>query len=185
MKPGLTLTALALSAALASCTMLSPKATSAQATLVDPNGQTVGQATFTAEGNLTRIKVEAKGLTPGQHGMHIHVNPSCTNSTDASGNNVVFGGAGGHFDPAGAGKHATPETPNTEGHAGDLPMLSVSSDAVGSAELLTSKVSLSGDNSVVGRSLIIHAAADDYATNPAGNTGARLVCGIISAAERL
>lgn len=178
MKQGLTLTALALSATLASCTMLTgPKAS---ATLLDPNDKAVGSATFTREGGSTRVKVSVTGLTPGQHGMHIHVNPSCSNTTDASGNTVIFGGAGGHFDPGNAMKHGSPDSPNMTGHGGDIPMLTVNTDGVGTADFLTSKVSLSGNESVIGRSIVIHAAADDYKTDPAGNSGARLVCGVIN-----
>lgn len=178
MKPGLTLTALALSAALASCTMIGgPRAS---ASLVDPSGKTVGTAIFSREGNGARVKVSVSGLTPGQHGMHIHVNPSCTNSTDASGNNVVFGGAGGHFDPAGAGKHGSPELDNSLGHGGDIPMITAAADGTATADFFTTKVSLSGANSVIGRSIVIHAAPDDYKTDPAGNSGARQMCGVIS-----
>ncbi|WP_135229750.1 superoxide dismutase family protein [Deinococcus fonticola] len=178
MKQGLTLTALALTATLASCTMMTgPRAT---ANLLDPNDKAVGSVTFTREGGGTRVKVSVSGLAPGQHGMHIHMNASCSNSTDASGNTVIFGGAGGHFDPSNAMKHASPETPNTAGHGGDIPMITVNSDGVGSADFLTTKVSLSGPDSVMGRSIVIHAAADDYKTDPAGNSGARLVCGVIN-----
>lgn len=181
MKPGLMLTALTLSAALASCSLLTnltgPKVT---ANLVDPTGKDVGVATFTRENSGARIKLNVTGLTPGMHGLHIHMNPSCANSTDASGNSVIFGGAGGHFDPGPAGHHGTPEAPNTVGHGGDMPMLIVNNDGLGTADFFTNKVSLSGANSVVGRSIVIHAAADDYKTDPAGNSGARLVCGVIS-----
>lgn len=178
MKQGLTLTALALCAALGSCTLLGgPKAA---ANLVDPTGKAVGTATFTREGDGTRIRLKVIGLTPGQHGLHIHMNASCSNTTDANGNTVIFGGAGGHFDPGTAGHHGSPTTDNSMGHGGDMPMISVNTDSSGTADFYTSKVSLSGPNSLLNRSIVIHAAADDYKTDPAGNSGARLVCGVIS-----
>lgn len=177
MKTGTTLTALALAAALASCTMLNPP--KASANLVDPTGKAVGTAHFVGENGGTRIQLNVSGLTPGMHGMHIHMNPSCSNSTDASGNAVIFGGAGGHFDPGSAAHHGSPEAANTVGHGGDMPMISVSTDSNGTANFWTNKVALGGANSVIGRSIVIHAAPDDYKTDPAGNSGARVVCGVI------
>ena len=153
----------------------------ASATLLSPTGAATGTATFNATCNGVQVKVNVSGLAPGMHGMHIHENANCNNTTDASGNPVVFGGAGGHYDPGASHKHNTPDVTNAQGHGGDLPMISVGADGTGSASFFSSRISLSGDNSVLGRSIIIHAAPDDYKTDPAGNSGARERCGIIAA----
>ncbi|ACO46990.1 superoxide dismutase family protein [Deinococcus deserti] len=171
--------ALLLTTTLASCALLGP--TMARADLMNPTGQSTGQATFMAEGNGARVRVSVSGLAPGMHAMHIHVNPTCTNTVGANGETVAFGGAGGHFDPSGTNNHDAPTAANTVGHAGDLPMISVGADGTGTADFFTSKVSLRGENSLIGRSIVIHAGADDYQTDPAGNSGARVRCGVISA----
>ncbi|GGK24881.1 superoxide dismutase [Cu-Zn] [Deinococcus malanensis] len=171
--------ALLLTATLASCALFGP--TMARADLMNPAGQSTGQATFMAEGNSTRVRVTVSGLAPGMHAMHIHVNPACTNTTGTDGATVSFGGAGGHFDPGGTNNHDAPTAANTVGHAGDLPMISVGANGTGTADFLTTRVNLRGDTSVIGRSIVIHAAPDDYQTDPAGNSGARERCGVISA----
>lgn len=155
----------------------------ATADLLDPSGTVTGTATFDAVGGGAQIKIQVSGLKPGKHGLHIHVNPNCTDTKDSSGKTVVFGGAGGHYDPDKSNTHAMPTTPNKEGHGGDLPNLVVGQDGVGKADFYTEKVSLSGDNSVMGRSIVIHTAEDDYTTQPSGNSGARERCGIIKAPQ--
>ena len=182
---------LVLSAALASCTPAMQSGTlpnlsdlvsarNASATLLDPSGMPAGTATFTAKADGVQIKVNVTGLKAGMHGMHIHENANCTDSTDASGNKVVFGAAGAHFDPTYSHKHGAPDALPSQGHGGDLPMISVAADGKGSADFFTNRLSLSGDNSVLSRSIIIHAAPDDYKTDPSGNSGARERCGVIA-----
>lgn len=168
---------LALPVLLAGCTYVAPRTATAE--LLDASGKSAGQVTFSPAAGGTQVKVRVSGLKPGLHGMHIHANPDCTNTTDTSGKVTIFGGAGGHFDPAQAQHHAGPAASNTQGHGGDLPMLNVGSDGVGNAEFLSAKISLEGPTSVIGRSVIVHAEPDDYKTDPAGNSGARERCGII------
>ncbi|SEI58655.1 superoxide dismutase, Cu-Zn family [Deinococcus reticulitermitis] len=150
----------------------------ARADLIDTEGKITGNVRLLPEIGGTRVLVEVSGLKPGQHGMHIHVNPSCDPGPDPSGNTIPFGAAGGHFDPGDSGNHDQPTTPNDQGHGGDLPMITVGTNGRGSANFKTTKVKMSGAESVLGRSVIIHADPDDYATDPAGNTGARERCGI-------
>ncbi len=177
-KTLLALGSLILSGTLASCAMTAPA--TARTQLLNEAGQTTGTATFTATPEGTRVSVQVSGLKPGMHGMHIHTNPSCTNTTDAAGKVTVFGGAGEHFDPMMAGHHLGPQASNTAGHAGDIPMLNVGADGTANTEFVSSKISLSGATSVVGRSLVIHANPDDYKTDPSGNSGARERCGVIT-----
>lgn len=154
---------------------------SATATLRDPAGQPLGTATFRQMGLGVQVTVEARGLTPGQHGMHVHEYGRCTPGVDPATNTVVpFGGAGGHFDPGMSHNHDGPQAPNKYGHGGDVPMLSVGADGTGRATFMSDEVSLTGMNGILNRTLVIHANPDDYKTDPSGRSGARQRCGVIS-----
>lgn len=156
-------------------------ALAATATLRDPQGAAQGTVTLRQMGMGVQVSVEARGLKPGQHGMHVHEFGRCTPGVDAATNTVVaFGGAGGHFDPDKTGNHDAPTAPNTVGHGGDLPMLNVGADGVGRATFMTDKVSLTGMDGVLNRSLVIHAQPDDYKSDPSGLTGARERCGVLT-----
>lgn len=153
----------------------------ATAALRDTAGQVRGTATFEQQGGGVRVSVTVSGLTPGQHGMHVHEFGRCTPGVDPATNTVVaFGGAGGHFDPGMSRNHDDPQADNHAGHGGDLPMLTVGADGTGRATFTTAKVSLTGMNGVLNRSLVIHAQPDDYRSDPSGMTGARERCGIIT-----
>ena len=163
--------------------MAAPASTPLKATaaLRDTAGQVRGTATFEQQGGGVRVSVTVSGLTPGQHGMHVHEFGRCTPGVDAATNTVVaFGGAGGHFDPGMSRNHDDPQADNHAGHGGDLPMLTVGADGTGRASFTTAKVSLTGMNGVLNRSLVIHAQPDDYRSDPSGLTGARERCGIIT-----
>lgn len=182
----LTLGALALGAAVAggagAPTTMAPASTplSATAALRDPAGQVLGTARFVQRGMGVQVTVEVRGLTPGQHGMHVHEYGRCTPGVDEATNTLVpFGGAGGHFDPGMSKNHDDPQADNKYGHGGDLPMLNVGEDGVGRATLTTDKISLTGMNGVLNRTLVIHARPDDYQSDPAGMSGARERCGVI------
>lgn len=157
-----------------------PTALSATAAIRDAAGQVRGTARFVQVGEGVQVTVEARGLTPGQHGMHIHEFGRCTPGIDPATNTTVnFGGAGGHFDPGMSKNHDAPTTENKYGHGGDTPMLNVGADGVGRATFTTNKVSLKGENGILNRSVVIHAKPDDFKTDPAGATGARERCGVI------
>ncbi len=159
---------------------MSPAPLSATAALRDPAGEMLGQATFKQVGMGVQVTVTVNGLTPGQHGMHIHEYGRCTPGVDAATNKVVdFGGAGGHFDPGMSHNHDSPTADDKYGHGGDLPMITVGADGQGAASFMTQKVSLTGMTGMLGRSIVIHAMSDDYKTDPSGMSGARERCGII------
>ncbi|MBZ9714692.1 superoxide dismutase family protein [Deinococcus multiflagellatus] len=163
--------------------MAAPASTPLKATaaLRDAAGQVLGTATFEQQGMGMRVTVRVSGLTPGQHGMHIHEFGRCTPGIDPATNTVVpFGGAGGHFDPGMSRNHDDPQAGNKYGHGGDLPMLTVGADGTGTATFTTQKSSLTGMNGVLNRSLVIHARPDDYKSDPAGMTGPRERCGVIT-----
>src|SRR5947208_3134508 len=136
------------------------------------NGTAVGSATFTQEAGGVRIKGQFKGLPPGQHGIHVHAVGKC----DAP----DFMTAGGHFNPT-SHQHGLN---NPQGaHAGDMPNLTVGPDGTGTINALLKDVSVSGGAGDLfgpdGTALVIHAMRDDEMTDPAGNSGARIACGLI------
>ena len=144
----------------------------ARAELRNASGQVVATATFTQVGNAVRILVDAQGLPAGVKGVHIHAVGRCDPPD--------FTSAGGHFNPQGKQHGAL----NSQGpHAGDLPNLTVGADGKGRLESTTELVTLlGGPNSVFdadGSAIVIHAAPDDFRTDPTGNSGARIACGVI------
>ena len=147
-------------------------------TLRDEEGQRVGTATLTErDGAQVAISVLVEGLAPGEHGIHVHEVGRCD-----PGGEQPFSSAGGHYDPT-EGAHGSPEGP--ESHAGDLG--NIAADASGQARLETTsgKFALSPGpvslRDADGSALLIHAERDDLVTDPAGNSGARVACGVIFA----
>ena len=162
--------------------MMAPATTplTATATIVDDQGQAQGTATFKQAGMAVAVTVEARGLTPGQHGMHIHDTRQCLPGVDPAVNEVVpFGAAGPHFDPGMSRNHDSPTAGNKYGHGGDLPMLTVGADGVGRASFMSDKISLTGMDGILNRTLLIHEKPDDYKSDPSGMSGARVRCGTI------
>jgi len=146
----------------------------AQAVLKDRSGLQVSAATFTEGSAGVRIQLTASGLRPGAKGIHIHAVGKCEPPE--------FTSAGAHFNPIGK-KHGLK---NPEGaHAGDLPNLIVSDTGSASFDVTSKTVTLqSGSPTSLfgpdGTSLVIHAEQDDEKTDPAGNSGARIACGVIT-----
>ncbi|MDF2934775.1 MAG: superoxide dismutase copper/zinc binding [Paenibacillaceae bacterium] len=141
--------------------------------LIGINGTKVGQAELTEMSRGVHIKVEAFNLAPGKHGLHIHESGKC----EPPG----FESAGSHFNPM--NKQHGFDNPNGP-HAGDLPNLVVGTDGTVVAEMVAKHVTLTEGhpNSLIrpgGTSLVIHEHADDYKTDPSGNSGGRIACGRI------
>jgi len=138
--------------------------------LKNAKGEEVGQATLTELANGVRIQLEVKNLSPGEHAFHFHEKGSCVAPK--------FDSAGGHFAPQ---KHKHGFDVSGGFHAGDMPNIVVSQDGTAKVELVNTKVRLGkGPNSLLkagGTSLVIHAKADDYKSQPAGDAGDRLACG--------
>lgn len=157
-------------ALIAGCGSGETKAPSAEATLAPTQGSNAsGHVRFTEVDDGVSIEARVAGLTPGGHGFHIHEKGDCS-APDAT-------SAGGHFNPTGQ-PHGHPG--KDDHHLGDLPMLTA--DASGQAMLSTVVKGLSigsGDGNIVGRAVIVHAMPDDYTTQPTGNSGGRLACGVI------
>jgi Cu-Zn family superoxide dismutase len=113
------------------------------------------------------ITPKLHGLTPGQHGFHIHVNPSCADNGMA---------AGGHLDPSHSDKHLGPY--NSNGHLGDLPVLDVAKNGTASTPILAPRLTVKlAEN----HALMIHAGGDNYSDKPEklGGGGVRFACGVI------
>jgi len=141
-------------------------ADTARAELKDAQGNIVATATLSDAPGGVRIALRASGLKPGDHGLHIHAVGVCEPP--------AFTSAGGHFNPQ-TKKHGHK---NPEGaHAGDLPNLTVGADGTGSIETPAAGVAL---KDVAGLALVIHADPDDETTDPTGNSGARVACGVIT-----
>jgi Cu-Zn family superoxide dismutase len=163
---------LVLSATALACSIALPaSAQSAVARLEATKGNaTAGTVTFTQKGDKVLVEAKVSGLIPGGHGFHIHEKGDCSSGDGMS--------AGGHFNPT-AKPHGNPGVPDH--HSGDMPMLVA--DATGNASLSMELGAMSignGVTDIVGKSVIVHKDVDDYSTQPTGNSGARVACGVIA-----
>ncbi|MCE2563580.1 superoxide dismutase[Cu-Zn] [Komagataeibacter sp. FNDCF1] len=165
----------ALVAGLAALPVMAHAADTASAHLVGTDGTDRGTASITEAPKGVILRVEAKGLTPGWHGIHFHEKGDC--------GPPKFTSAGSHVHAATPVVHGL-LNPNAN-DAGDLPNLFVSQDGTGTAEFYSTLVSLNGKDGrpalldADGASLVIHANPDDYKTQPIGGAGDRLICGVI------
>ena len=127
-----------------------------------------GQVTFTKVAGGVKVLAELSGLTPGKHGFHIHEFGDCSSPDGMS--------AGGHFNPAGS-PHGSPM--DMSRHEGDMGNIEADANGKAHLEYVDSHMSFEGVNSILGRSVIVHAKEDDMKTQPTGNAGARIACGVI------
>lgn len=148
------------------------EARTAKAELTDTAGKKVGEATLEQSGDGVRIKATFTGLPPGSRAFHIHQVGKCE---------PPFESAGAHFNPT--GKQHGKDNPRGP-HAGDLPNIEVSGNGRATVEVVARGVSLEGGAGNLldanGSALVVHKGADDYKTDPAGNAGDRIACGVIT-----
>jgi len=146
---------------------------SVEADLAGADGRARARASVSEESGSLSVRIEAQGLPPGAYGAHIHSAGRCDPPDFAS--------AGPHWNPA-ARQHGRE---NPQGmHKGDLPNLMVGTDGRGSFQYRVEGASLRGNSGPAlldsdGAAVVIHSAADDYRTDPSGNSGARIACGVL------
>lgn len=153
------------------CVAVPAAAQSARTALKDKAGKDVGTVELVQSQAGVLLKVSVNGLPPGEHAFHIHAVGKCE---------PPFESAGPHFNP-GNQKHGMMAG---HGHAGDMPNLHVPQGGQLTIEILNTAVTLAkgGPNSLLdndGSAVVIHASADDYRSDPAGNAGDRIACGVI------
>lgn len=147
--------------------------TKAIAVLSAASGSSVsGTVTFTKSGEGVSVLAEVSGLKPGKHGFHVHEFGDCSAKDAAS--------AGGHYNPTND-PHAGHDAEKR--HVGDLGNLEADASGKARLELKDKVLKLSGDNSIIGYAVIVHEKADDLKTQPAGDAGGRVACGVVGVAK--
>jgi len=149
-----------------------PKA--AHANLMNAQGAKIGTAKFSSAASGVKVSVKVSQLTPGEHGIHIHTVGKCEGP--------AFATAGGHFNPTSA-HHGVKNSQEPRPHVGDLENLKVGENGKASMTLTITGATLGeGQNSLFhegGTALVIHGKADDLMSDPSGNSGERVACGVI------
>ena len=145
----------------------------AVAVLQSASGSDVkGTITFTAKQGYVEISGEVRGLTPGEHGFHVH------EYGDISA--MDGGSAGGHFNPTNK-PHGGPN--DAERHVGDLGNIKADQNGRATIQMRDKHIQLSGANSIVGRAVVVHAKADDLKSQPSGDAGERVGVGVVGLAK--
>jgi superoxide dismutase, Cu-Zn family len=142
--------------------------------LVNAQGTKIGVAKITSTADGVKVRVKVSQLTPGEHGIHIHNVGKC--------DGPAFATAGGHFNPTSA-HHGVKNAQEPRPHQGDLENLKVGQNGKASATFMISGVTLGDGQSSLfhegGTAIVIHAKADDLMSDPSGNSGERIACGVI------
>ena len=132
------------------------------------DSQVRGWVKFTQRESYVEVEGDITGLTPGKHGFHVHEKGDCSAPDAAS--------AGGHFNPEHK-EHGSPKSGTR--HVGDLGNIKADKDGTAKFKFKDKVIRLSGKNSIIDKALILHADLDDMKTQPTGNAGKRVACGVI------
>jgi len=136
------------------------------------DSKVAGTVHFKKEGSGVHVTGTLTGLAAGNHGFHIHEFGDCSAAD--------FTSAGGHFNPAG-NPHGGPKDPKR--HEGDMGNIEATPDGNATIDYVDSELRFEGTRSIVGRGVIVHANPDDFKTQPTGNAGGRVACGVIGIAK--
>ena len=131
--------------------------------------QVKGKVTFTKVPGGVKVIADIEGLAPGKHGFHVHEFGDCSGDGSATGS---------HFNPA-HNRHGGPDNPDR--HVGDLGNLDADENGHAHYARVDKIIALEGENSILGRSIVIHADRDDFTTQPTGASGVKIACGVIEA----
>jgi Cu-Zn family superoxide dismutase len=145
----------------------------ASANMIDLEENEVGTVTFNStRSGMLHVVVELTGLPPGPHGFHVHETGDCSIADG-------FGTAGGHY----AGDHSHGVQSDDGPHPGDFPNIHVADNGVAKLEIFTNRLTLDGDENPLmdedGSAVIVHSGADDYTSQPSGEAGDRIACGVV------
>lgn len=161
----------------------------ATATVAPPVGVTSGgvsgTVTLTQDGDDLTMRLALTGATPGAHGFHVHAVGSCAPADlpdDSDPAPDPAGAAMGHYDPLDTNDHGAPTDDDDQKHGGDTGNVTATSTGRIDAVLTTQALSLTGENPIVGRAVIVHSDRDDLVSDPGGKSGARVGCGVIASA---
>ncbi len=137
-----------------------------------------GTVRFRESGDGLVVAVSLQGLTPGEHGLHVHGNPSCGPAdSDGDGQPDSAGAAGGHWDPLSTMDHGAPNDPLEAKHVGDFGNVTVGAD--GTVETTVTVANVADRYAMAGHAVVVHSGADDLTTDPSGDSGTPVGCGVI------
>ena len=154
--------------ALLGCASTEPQERAVAKLNATKGNKVAGTVTFTKTKRGVRVQAIVHGLSPGEHGFHIHEKGDCSAPDGMS--------AGAHFNPSGM-PHGGPNS--LRRHSGDFGNITANDVGTARAEFVDPYLTFQGPSSIIGRAVIVHAQADDLVTQPAGNAGARVACGVI------
>ncbi len=133
-------------------------------------GSAQGTVTFDQDDDGVEITVSLRDLTPGEHGLHVHTNGSCNPP-------------GNHFDPMSTSEHGAPDDAMSAKHVGDLGNITANGSGTAEASFEVEGLTLTGANGLVGHAIVVHSGQDDLESQPSGDSGDPVGCGVITGRE--